>query len=98
MEKTILIKSKKDLVTRVSNETGLSKTAATVAVNAVFQEILETLSDEGEISVAGFGKFEVVTRAARTGINPLTKEKIEIPEQKTVRFKASKVLKDSVNQ
>lgn len=44
----------------------------------------------------GFGKFEVTERSARTGINPATKEKIEIPASKSVKFKPSKALKDQV--
>ncbi len=96
MGKTILVKSKKDIVKRVAEETGLSKKVAEAAVNEVFAEITETLVDGGELSVAGFGKFEVRTRPARTGINPLTKEKIEIAESRSPAFKASATLKNAV--
>jgi DNA-binding protein HU-beta len=96
MKKTILIKSKKDIAQRVAEETGLSVKAATEAVNLVFQEITDTLADGGEISINGFGKFEVVERAARSGFNPATQEKIEIPASKSLKFKASKSLKDIV--
>lgn len=46
----------------------------------------------------GFGTFEVKTRAAHEGINPMTKEKIQISESKSPVFKAGKQLKDSVNK
>lgn len=98
MNKTILVKSKKDLVERVVADTNLTKKSAEAAVNAVFAEISDTLKDGGELSVAGFGKFEVKTRAARTGVNPATKEKIEIPETKVPAFKAGKALKDAVKE
>lgn len=96
MTKTILVKTKKDLVERVANEAGLSKKDAESAINAVFAEITDTLKDGGEISVPGFGKFEVKTRAARTGVNPATGESIQIPETKVPGFKAGKALKDVV--
>ncbi len=96
MAKAILVKSKKDIVERVAENTGLTKKAAEAAVNEVFAEITDTLKDGGEISIMGFGKFEVKTRAARTGINPATMEKIEIAESKAPAFKAAKTLKDAV--
>ena len=96
MGKTILVKSKKDIVKRVAENTKLSKKEAEAAVNEVFAEITETLADGGELSVAGFGKFEVKTRPARSGINPLTKALIEIAESKSPAFKAAKALKDAV--
>jgi DNA-binding protein HU-beta len=49
-----------------------------------------------EISIPGFGKFSVVTRKARTGLNPQTKKKIKIPAKKAPKFTSSKTLKDSV--
>ena len=55
-----------------------------------------SLKDGAKVDIAGFGKFEVKTRAARTGINPQTKETIEIPSSKVPGFKASKSLKDYV--
>ena len=94
MGKTILVKSKKDIVKRVAENTKLSRKEAEAAVNEVFAEITETLADGGELSVNGFGKFEVKTRAARTGFNPLTKEPIEIAESRSPSFKAAKALKD----
>ena len=96
MNKTILVKSKKDIVERLSKNLDMTKKDAEAAVNEVFAEITDTLVDNGELSIAGFGKFEVKTRAARTGINPLTKEPLEIPESKAPAFKPAKALKDAV--
>ena len=91
-----MVKTKKDLADRLSDELNLTKKDAAEAVNIVFDEIIETLAASGEVSINGFGKFEVSERAARTGINPATKEKIEIAASKSVKFKASKNLKDTV--
>jgi nucleoid DNA-binding protein len=49
-----------------------------------------------EISIPGFGKFSVVTRKERTGLNPQTKKKIKIPEKKAPKFTGAKALKESV--
>ena len=96
MTKTILVKTKKDIADRIANEMGLSKKAAAEAVTLVFEEIADTLKDGGEISINGFGKFEISERPVRQGINPAAGEKIEIAASKSPKFKASKTLKDSV--
>ena len=96
MSKAILVKSKKDIVERVAENCGLTKKAAETVVAEVFDEIIDTLRDGGEISIRGFGKFEVKERAAREGINPATKEKIRIEASRTPGFKAAKALKDAV--
>lgn len=88
--------NKKNLAEAVVSKLGITKKDATVAVDTVFEEITSTLADGGKVDVSGFGKFEVVERAARTGINPATKEKIQIAASKSAKFKAAKALKDSV--
>ena len=80
--------NKKDLAEKLAEEFGCSKKDATAYVQFVF--------DTGTVDVFGFGKFSISERAARTGINPATKEKIEIAASKSVKFKASKALKDAV--
>ena len=64
--------------------------------NSYSIQVADTLKDNGTVDVFGFGKFSISERAARTGINPATKEKIEIAASKSVKFKASKALKDAV--
>lgn len=96
MSKAILVKSKKDIVDRIADNCGLTKKAAETVVEEVFAEITDTLADGGEISISGFGKFEVKERAAREGINPATMEKIHIAASKAPAFKAAKALKDAV--
>ena len=90
--------NKKDLAEKLAEEFGCSKKDATAYVQFVFvfDTVADTLKDNGTVDVFGFGKFSISERAARTGINPATKEKIEIAASKSVKFKASKALKDAV--
>ena len=80
----------------VAKNTGLKKKDAEAAVNAVFDSVKDALAEGDKVSLIGFGTFSVKTRAARTGLNPRTKETIEIPESKVPAFKAGSALKDAV--
>ena len=88
--------NKKSLAEVVSNELDITKKAASVAVDAIFDEIVTTLQNGGKVEISGFGKFEVKQREAREGVNPKTKEKIMISASKAPVFKSSKILKDAV--
>ena len=88
--------NKTDLVNYVANNTDLSKKEAQLAVDAVISGISSTLAQGEKVSLPGFGSFEVRTRAARQGINPATREPMEIKASKSVGFKAGKQLKDSL--
>lgn len=90
------ILNKKALVESVSEKLGITKKDATVAVETVFEEIANTLANDGKVDITGFGKFEVSERPARMGINPATKEPLEIAASKSPKFKAAKALKDAV--
>ncbi len=96
MAKSIIVATKKDIVDYVAEATNTSKKDASDAVTAAFECIANTLKDGGEVSITGFGKFEVAERAARQGVNPATGEKIEIAASKAPKFKAAKALKDLV--
>ena len=88
--------NKTDLVAAVAAKAELSKKDAEAAVNAVFDSVKDALAEGDKVSLIGFGTFSVKTRAARTGLNPRTKETIEIPESKVPAFKAGSALKDAV--
>jgi DNA-binding protein HU-beta len=89
--------NKPDLINRTAEVSGLSKKDATVAVDAVFDVIAQTLANGDIVKVASFGNFEVRDRAARNGRNPATGEPVAIPATKVPAFKPSKALKESVN-
>lgn len=86
---------KKDLVDRIA-DAGLTKKQASDALDAMLEAITEALKKGDHVLLTGFGKFEVRTRAARTGINPKTLEKIQLPATKVPAFKPGKVLKTAV--
>ena len=90
--------NKTELVAAVAAKAELSKKDAEAAVNAVFDSVKDALAEGDKVSLIGFGTFSVKTRAARTGLNPRTKETIEIPESKVPAFKAGKALKEAVDK
>lgn len=89
--------NKSDLVTAIAEKTDLSKTAAAAALDATIEAIQTALAAGDQVSLVGFGTFNVRERAARDGRNPRTGESIQIPSSKNAAFKAGKVLKDKLN-
>ena len=88
--------NKNDLVTAVATSAGLTKADATKAVDSVFDAITAALTSGDEVRLVGFGTFSVSQRAASEGRNPRTGQTIKIPASKQPKFKAGKVLRDSV--
>lgn len=88
--------NKTELVASVATKAEISKKDAEAAVSAVIASITEALADGEKVSLVGFGTFEVKERSARTGLNPRTKEKIEIPASKAPAFKAGKAFKEAI--
>lgn len=84
---------KADLVAKIAEKSGLSKKDAEAALNAFNEVVAQALVDGDEVPLQGLGKFEVRERAARKGINPATKEQIDIPATRVPAFKASTSLK-----
>ena len=89
--------NKTELVAAVAAKAEISKKEAEAAVTATFDAITAALAEGDKVALVGFGTFAVKERAARTGLNPQTKEKIEIAASKAPAFKAGKALKDAVN-
>jgi len=73
-----------------------SKAAAGRSLDCVLDCLAKAVKKTGKVSLSGFGIFEIKRRKARMGINPKTGEKIKIKASKTVGFKASKALKESL--
>ena len=84
--------NKAELVAAVAAKTGMSKVAAQAAVNATVDSIAEALKKGENVQLIGFGTFAVVKKAARKGINPATKQVIDIPAKVVAKFKAGKGL------
>ncbi len=89
--------NKSELVAAIAEKSELSKKDAEKALKAFTETVSEQLKKGEKIQLVGFGTFEVVKRAARTGKNPQTGKAIKIPASKAPKFKAGKALKDTVN-
>lgn len=89
--------NKRELGDAVAASFGGNKAMGGAAVDAVVDAITKALAKGEKISIAGFGNFEVRDRPARTGRNPRTGEPVQIKASKAPAFKASKNLKDAVN-
>ena len=90
--------NKTELIAAVAEKAELSKKDAEKAVKALTDTVAEALKAGDKVQLVGFGTFEVRERAAREGINPRTKEKIEIAATKVPAFKAGRALKDAVSE
>jgi DNA-binding protein HU-beta len=88
--------NKENLIETLHQKLGGTKRVAAEAVETIFDEIAKTLSKGEEVAIAGFGSFRVQKRAARSGVNPRTGAKIQIPATKVPKFRASKTLKEAV--
>ena len=88
--------NKQELITAISIKANLSKKDAAAALTALTDVITEALKDEGKLAIPSLGTFELRERAARTGKNPRTGEKVEISAKRVPAFKPAKALKDAV--
>ena len=82
----------------IAEKAEMTKKQAGVALNAVLDGITEALQAGEKVSFIGFGTFGVSQRKARTGVNPKTKEKINIKASKVPTFRAGSKLKEVVNK
>ena len=80
--------NKAELVAAIAAEAQMPKAQAQKALDATINAIAGALKKGENVQIIGFGKFAVVEKAARKGINPATKQVIEIPAKKAVKFKA----------
>lgn len=90
--------NKGEFVDKIAEKANISKKMATNELELIFAVISEILLEGKDIAIPGFGKFSVATRKARTGVNPRTREKIQIPESKAPTFTAAQALKDAVKE
>lgn len=88
--------NKSDLISKVANASGLTKTDAEKAIDATFSSITQSLKEGNEVRLVGFGTFAVTNRAATEGRNPRTGAPLKIAATRLPKFKAGKQLKDAV--
>ena len=90
--------NKTELIDKIAAGAGISKADSKKALDATVNALKEALIAGDKIQLVGFGTFSVNERPAREGINPATKEKIQIAAKKVAKFKAGAELADAVNK
>lgn len=88
--------NKDAIVDAIATKTDLAKKAVESVVEALQEMITNEIRQGNKVTLTGFGTFKVSQRAAREGINPQTKEKIQIPAMTVPKFTAGKALKEAV--
>ena len=89
--------TKDELIEKMADDVGITKSQATQAVKSMFDGIITSLQHGNKVSFSGFGTFDISSRKARTGRNPQTGEEIQIAASKVPKFKAGKAFKEAIN-
>lgn len=84
--------NKAELISKVADDAGLTKTQANAALDSFVDAVTKTLKKGDKVTLVGFGTFSVSKRAARNGRNPQTGAVIKIKAKKVAKFKAGKEL------
>jgi integration host factor subunit beta len=98
MEAKAGVMTKAELVDEVARVVQLTKKQAETIVNIIFDSIVESLRTGQKIELRGFGSFRLRSRKSRTGRNPKTGEKVDVPSKKIPYFKPGKELKELINK
>ena len=86
-----------ELIEEMANNAGISKLAASSALNAFLDTVIKALKQkDGKVTLVGFGTFSKIRRKARTGRNPQTGDPIKIKACNVVKFKPGKKFKDAI--
>lgn len=88
--------NKGELINKIAEDAGLTKTQASAALEAVTDGVTSTLAKGDKLTLVGFGTFSVSHRAARKGRNPQTGKEINIAAKNVVKFKPGKELSSRV--
>ncbi len=88
--------NRSELINSLSEETAFSKKDVTRVLDSLIRIIERTLRKGDKVSITGFGTYWVSRRPARKGINPATKERINLPEVSVPRFKPGKHLRELI--
>lgn len=89
--------TKADLIEEISRAGDMSRKDSELIVETVFESIIRSLRSGEKIEIRGFGSFRTRERKPRTGRNPKTGARVDVPAKRIPYFKPSKELKDVVN-
>lgn len=90
--------TKKELVSRIAENTGQTKVVTKAILQAFLDSIIEELAKGNRLEFREFGVFEVRDRPARRAQNPRTLEKVDVPAKRVVKFKVGRRMKDAVDR
>ena len=93
MSKTI---TKADIVDYLNNELGLNKSECKILIEDFFDEIKNSLINNEEVKLSGFGNFELINKKERPGRNPKTGEDVTITARRVVTFRAGNKLRKKI--
>ena len=88
--------TKAEIISKISERTGVEKTTASVVVESLMLEIKESIKQDESVFLRGFGTFLAKERKEKTGRNILKNTTIIIPAHHTPSFKPAKVFKEEV--
>ncbi len=90
--------TKAEIIARIDEKVGFSKNHSTDVVEATFEIIKGFLEKGDNVKISGFGRFGVRGKSPRKGRNPQTGEEIIIKGRRVLTFKASTILKETINK
>ena len=89
--------NKTEFIRELSKKSKLTQKDCSNCLNAITQLVSQTLKKGGNVSLLGFGKFEVKHRKARRSFNPQTRKQIMLPASRIPKFKPGKALKTAIS-
>jgi integration host factor subunit beta len=90
--------TKRELVQRVAEKTGVQQINAKEVIQNFLDEIINELAKGNRLEFRDFGVFEPKTKASRVARNPRTGDKVEVPEKTTVKFKVGRLMKKKIQK
>lgn len=92
---TTITITKKELIDRIAEKTGLKRVEVKRVVQSFLDEVVSDLGQGRRLEFRDFGVFDVRERKARTAQNPKTLERVEVPSKRSVRFKAGRLMREA---
>ena len=89
--------TKKELVNRIADKTGVTKVVAKDVIQSFLDAIIDELAEGNRLEFREFGVFESKERAARRAQNPRTLEKVSVPAKRIVKFKVGRLMRKRVS-
>ena len=89
--------TKKELVHRIAEQTGVTKVVAKDVIQSFLNAIIDELAAGNRLEFREFGVFESRERAARLAQNPRTLEKVPVPAKRIVKFKVGRLMRKKVS-